>query len=1112
MSLIRPTRRGFLTGGACLAVGACGHNKQRLLAETDDDPLQAAFLTPPNVARPRVYWHWMDGHVTARGAWEDIAWMQRVGLGGVLQVDWNSSQFSSFPGVKPVDQGEGKVTMFSERWQTLTRNSVEWARQSNLEFAVMSSPGTSLTGGPWVKPEQAMKKYVWSETYIRAGQRFAGRLNPPPNVTGPFQHLPMLHTALESESTKPEYYADAAVVAYRPLPNELEDLYTTATLTSPQGVLDAEALHAGAVREEVKVPYIGDSTWVLASYATPVEVRNVQVCAYPLPKYLETSIDGTHYTRVCEFKPGCAQQTMSMPIIRARYFRFVFERPPAPFMPIGEPVTAQRLSLLRLLKSVRVHRFEDKAGFPNVRGYGTVVLDRTDETPTTDTDKAIAPGEVLNLSDQLDSDGMLHWTPPPGDWVILRFGYSLLGRSNHGPTSTGLGLEVDKLNRRHVEAYLEEYLKKYEVAVGGPLAEHGVKSVWLDSFEQGPQNWTEQFLEEFRSRRGYDPVQWLPVLAGRVVSSAQDSDNWLCDFRSTLSELFVDEHYRVIADLLHRKGLSMYSQAHELRRWFVGDGMDVKKCADIPTGAMWASVGEFDATRQERYEVDLREASSVANVYGRKLVGVEAFGVYQKPYVYAPEDFKPTADRLFCAGANRLMVAVSPHQPDDRAGPGVSTGPFGCWFTRKETWAEQARPWVDYLSRCAYLLQQGHRVADIAYLYGEDSNLTGLFNQTPETLPAGYGFDFVNASALIHALEPKDGRLLSRSGNAYRLLVLDPSTESMSLPLLRAIDQCINAGVPVVGILPKRLRGLSSNATEFKVMCERLRERIREEPPTAEVLASTLEGLGLRPSMKVEHAPAGADIHFVHRQAVGEEIFFVSNRAIDAHEVTLSFRVVGSKQPQLWYPDSGDIEVPAHKVQLERVDVHIPLEPRGSVFVVFRERTLMRSRASREKAQPKKLVALEGGWEVSISAPGRAERSIRLERLVSWPDLQDPDLKYFSGTATYRTRFTLASRPKSRIMLDLGRVKSLAEVRVNGKSAGIVWKAPFVVDISHTVQAGENELVVLVTNLWPNRLIGNEALGEKNAAEWTNFNPYTKGSPLLESGLLGPVQVIETGT
>jgi len=763
----------------------------------------------------------------------------------------------------------------------------------------------------------------------------------------------------------------------------------------------------------------------------------------------------------------------------------------------------------------RIERFEDKAAFSPV---GVLYPFATPPVAASD---AIAKTDVIDLTSRMRPDGSLEWTPPAGHWVILRFGYSLLGITNHPATAEATGLEVDKLNRTYVKNYLETYLQSYKQTVGADLiGKRGIHYVINDSWEAGSQNWTDDMIAQFKKLRGYDPRPWMPVLTGKVVESAEASDRFLWDFRKTISDLIANEHYGQIEATLHEWGMGHYGESHEDGRAFVADGMEVKKFNELPMGAMWTQVPGVNK-EQYVYNADDRESASVAHIYGRNLAAAESLTAAEAPWAWSPATLKPTADQEFVNGINRFVISVCVHQPlaPDKA-PGMTLGPFGPWLNRNDTWAEEAGPWMDYLARNSYLLQQGRFGADVVYFYGEDSNLTAIFRDKAPDVPAGYGFDYINADGLIHMLSATKGRITTKSGMEYRLLALDPYSQHMSLPVLRAIHKLVEDGAVVAGQKPTDDPSLADDQGEFQWLNDELfgdgtgvHAVGKGTVYAGQNAEAALTAMNLAPDFDHTKPESDTRLLFVHRKLADGDLYFVDNRNDRDETVDATFRVAG-KAAELWHAETGQSEPASYNIAegLTRVPLH--LEPWGTVFVVFRKPTQETSRRLPE-VEETELATVEGPWEVAFQ-PGRgAPASIRLDKLISWPDSTDAGVKYFSGAGTY-TKTVQASaewfKKGAKLWIDLGEVKNLAEVTVNGKSLGIVWHTPYRVDATRALRPGANEVTIKVINAWVNRLIGDQQPAATTKYTFADVKPYRANSPLQPSGLLGPVRVYSAAT
>jgi hypothetical protein len=1075
-----------------------------LPASAASDVLFEGFVAPPESARPRVWWHWMNGNVTEAGIQRDLEWMKRIGIGGVQQFDgafvgWNADFDTPAIVGKP-------LLYLSPEWRRAMRFSVQSARELGLEFSIASSPGWTLTGGPWVKPHEAMKKLVWSETWIEGGTSFQGRLPKPPDTTGSFQNIPL--TRLEPHPWRgavPTYYADVATIAYRAPESEGPPAKLQPTVTTSAGPVEGERLFDGDLARTIPLPF-GEGRYAWIQLAFP-QARRVHAFTtvidradrYPVKSpgtsgWFEASDDGRVFRKIADLpktspsEGNALEQTVAFAPVAARVFRLVLERN-------TNAPGAHQVAELALQTGGRVNRFEDKAG------YSTRQINDADDTPAIASEEAIKRNEIIDLTSRVSADGALEWTPPPGQWVVVRFGYSLTGRINEPAPHAGTGLEVDKLHREYVKRYMDAYLGNFEQTLGSQLmGRRGLRYVVTDSYEAGPQNWTVDMLEQFEARRGYDLRPWLPVLAGRIVESAAASDRLLWDFRATLGELLVDAHFAQISASLHERGLGRYGESQEYRRHFVGDGMAVKKTADIPMGAMWATPRE---ELRPMYEADIRESASVAHVYGRKLVAAESFTAGGNTYAFAPEHLKPMADRMMALGVNRFAIHTSVHQPDDRPGPGIGLGPIGQWFTRKETWAEQAGAWVAYLTRSSYLLQQGRFVADIAYLYGEDANVTSLFSTTRPDVPEGYSYDFINSDALMNECSVRDGGLVTRSGMQYRVLALDKSTRRMTVPVLRKIRQLVRAGASVAGDRPVESPSLADDENEFREIVAELWGSERGAR-TDRSLEATLRSLQVAPDLEVP-GQADAKISFLHRALDDGDLYFISSSNEQPRNIEVSFRVTGRK-PELWRADQGVRKPLSYRTTNGRTIVPLRLDANDAAFVVLRQKT---SEPSTSVPEPTTTAstALDGPWDVSFPPGLGAPAHAHFESLASWTASANDGIKYFSGTATYSRAAKIPDAwisGHSRVWIDLGEVKNLAEVVINGRSLGVLWKSPFRADITDALRAGDNRLEIKVSNLWPNRLIGDAQVNAHKIA-FATYDPFKAGSPLLTSGLMGPV-------
>lgn len=1064
------------------------------------DLLFSKFQYPTNEAKPRVWWHWMNGNITKEGIQKDLDWMEKTGIGGFQNFDANLFT----PVVVPQ-----KLVFMTPEWKDAFKFATDLAGQKGLEMAIAGSPGWSVTGGPWVKPEDAMKKYVWSELEVEGGKSFSGKLPQPSDATGKFQDAHLEGGGLTGGfvGEVPSFYRDALVIAFPVDEKNVSSL--SPKLSASGGEFSLDLLTDGSIAKSAFLPpmEIGEDMWIQYAFDRPQTFRAFSIAGAmngPLAEFnggpenrrLKVSDDGVNFRTIVTVSGSTVPfNTVAIPATSAKYWRITYETlPPQPNvfaamagLPPQEKPDGVQVAEFQLYTSSRIDQVEDKAGFsPWPEDYALT------KRGTWDASGIIPARSVIDLTSQLHSDGSLTWTPPAGKWKIVRLGYSLTGRQNHPASPEATGLEVDKLDADAVSRYINHYLDLYQSATGGKLGPGGLEYMILDSYEAGHMNWSVTFPQEFQKRRGYSLISYLPVLTGRVVNSLEESEKFLWDFRKTIGELIADNHYDVIGEELKKRGMKRYTESHENKRIYLADGMDVKRHADIPMSAMWTPGSLAGGADEEvRSEADIRESASVANIYGKPFVAAESMTSVGRPFQEYPERLKRTADLELASGLNRFVIHTSVHQPLDDKKPGFSLGPFGQYFSRQESWAGMAKPWMDYLGRSSAMLQQGRNVADILYLYGENTNITWIAREKLPDIPKGFEFDFVNASALKEAIEAENGKLKAKSGNTYEVLMLDESTSLMTLSLLKKIKELADAGVKVIGKRPVKSPSLSDSDAEFQALADQIwaKENVGSKvkiPVTADVLLS------------------GTDhkILFRHRTTGSEEIYWLNNRNVHPTTATASFRATG-KKPMLWNPIDGSVLEVSYEIKDGRTEIPLKFESWDAFFIVFRESTTQASLTLPEKKETV-AVSMDGAWKVDFGG-----KTSDFSALSSWSEHADPGIKYFSGTATYSKTFTLSQKENaSAYLLDLGSVKNLAEVIVNGQNLGIVWKAPFRIDISKALKSGENQLEIRVVNTWVNRLIG-DAQHDAQKTTFTTMPFYRADSPLVPSGLLGPVKVVK---
>lgn len=1089
-------------------------------AQGADDAIERNFKNPPESAKPRTWWHWTASNVTKAGITKDLEWMKRVGIGGFMLADVNQGRGQTV---------EPKIPFGTAEWFDAVRFAATEADRLGLEMAIFSSPGWSETGGPWVKPGQAMKKYVWSETAVVGPLRFSGKLAAPPNAIGQIRDTGASYYTADAK--EPPFYSDSAVVAYRTPAVEATAPAMTPIVSTSNGPVDGAPLLDDHLDTILTIPATADGTaWVQYEFPQPFPSRAITVGGrggsargIPVGRVL-ASDDGINFRTLLTlpgtqlYRQGMVR-TYAYPPTFAKFYRIELTGAPigpaqtmsqAPAVPAKEYVLSEAV----LHPGARIQRWEEKAGFSFLFEYESVpTLPAPDDT-------VVAASDVVDLTGSMKSDGSLDWDVPPGSWTILRLGFSLTGARNRPATPAGSGYEADKLSRAHMEAYYHGYFDPIEKSLG-PLFGKSLRYVMMDSWEAGTNNWTDTMAAEFKRRRGYDPTPYLPALTGRIVGDADVSDRFLWDFRRTLADLWADAHYGTLAEKLREKGIGIYAEAAGVSLEMPEDTLLNKSKVEIPMGEFWVR----DLHPRLMYLQDVRGAASAAHAYGKPLVAAESFtgGGYESPYT-----LKKVADYWAAQGVNRFVFHTSAHQPLDTK-PGNTM--VGTHLNRNITWAEQAAPFITYLARSSFMLQQGQFVADVAYLLNEGAPSTPPIwaAGTQPKPPEGFDFDFINADVLLNRMTvTDDGRLVLPDGMSYRVLVL-PQTGRMRPELLRKIRELVLGGAIAVGAKPERspsLANFPAADAEVRALAAELwgdldgvsrtirfvgKGRVIWGWPPADVLTAA----NIAKDFEYERC-LDAEVAWLHRRTTDADIYYVANATDTRRSFDARFRVAG-REAELWHPDTGAIEPADYTINGDRTVVPLHLAEREAVFVVFRRPAAALSRTSAHRLPETTLATLDGPWELVFPEGLGAPPKVQVAKLGAWTADANDGIRFFSGTATYLKIFEAAPewlRAGASISLDLGEVGDLAEVTINDRAFDVLWKAPFRLDVTGALRPGENRLEIKVTNQWTNRLLGDrrlpadkKILGDNGVSPGAYGAPFTNGEPPA-AGLLGPVKII----
>jgi len=808
-----------------LVVSAC-HKKELVH--------QKEVLPSEESAKPWVFWYWMHGCITKETITADLEAMKEVGLGGAY--------IFAIRDVTNPPLFEPSVRQLTPEWWQMVKHAMSEADRLGLKLGMNDCDGFTTAGGPWITPEMSMQKVVWADTVVSGKQIFAGKL-PQPEM-------------LEN------YYQDIAVFAYPAPEGAGESSFRTIPKVSTS--IKGKEVQFLAEKGNKKIFTSSKSCWIQYSFDKPFTCRSVTIGTgwnnYQSNRLkMEVSDDGTNFRPVGRLEPPRhgwedmdADVTHLIEPITARYFRFEYDpegsEPGAEDLDDAKWSPALKILGIELSGEVKIHQYEGKSGAI----WRISKRTNEDQLPTS---ACINKENLKDVTANLQADGILKWDVPTGKWVILRMGHTSTGHTNY-VGGGGLGLECDKFNPEVVNLQFENWFGEAFKQVGPELAGKVLKRFHVDSWECSSQNWSPVFRDEFRKRRGYDLLPYLPVMAGIPFQNADFSERVLSDVRQTISELVADNFYSVMARLAH--GKDCLFSAESVAPVMVSDGMLHFKEVDIPMGEFWLRSPSHDKPN------DMLDAISGAHIYGKNIIQSESFTEIRLDWDEHPGMMKSVADRNFAMGINRMMIHVFTLNPWKDRKPGMTLDKVGTYFQRDQTWWKPGKAWVNYLTNCQFQLQQGKPVIDIAVFTGEETprravlpdrmvnvlpgimgaervqqEMERLSNKglTVRELPAGvktsanmadpenwidplrgYAYDSFNHDALLCLAKVKNGRIVLPGGASYGLLVV-PGTqkmapnggEMMSLEVAQKLLDLANQGGTLLMMeKPQRTPGLQS--------------------------------------------------------------------------------------------------------------------------------------------------------------------------------------------------------------------------------------------------------------------------------------------------------------
>jgi hypothetical protein len=887
---------------------------------------------------------------------------------------------------------------------------------------------------------------------------------------------------------------------------------------------------------------------------------------------LSSSNDGLSYTKITEFTiKGLNKMTsISFEKTTARFFRLSLIETTA--MDGWIPLTIAECELLpaneKPLYSSEIEYLSEKTG--NVKSASEANF----YSPFSDSVQNNVK-EVIDITSKMSPDGTLNWKPKEGNWTVIRFGYTTTGVVNSPATASGTGLECDKMDTAALNLHFKNFpLKLIEKA--GSFAGNTFKFMLIDSWEAGYQNWTGNMMKEFEKRRGYALTSYIPVLCGESSGNAEVDEAVLYDFRKTIADQVENNYYKHFAELLHRHKIEFDAEViYGNENYPPLDILKTTQYVDLPMYEFWSSTDDQrNLSYTPVTGVELNMPSCAAIGYDKPIMASEAY-TGMAHYSETPAGLKPFGDKAFCAGINQMILHSYVHQPTDNK-PGMTLGQFGSHFNRNNSTWPLISGWLTYQSRIQDVLQQGVASHDVLYYLGDQLPQYLSYNQS-NILPFGYMFNSCNLDILKNRIKVTDRKMVLNGKVAYSLLSLSPhatlNLETIKRIEELVKDGIIVYAPRPLQMLS--LSDIKNNKKAFSDLVDKLWGKIDGKSITSNSygkgkvywgipIGDVLKAENILPDVATQQDDT-KNLLFIHKKVEGNDVYFVMNQQNQMIQREISFRVTG-RTPELWDPENGNTIKPAIYTTNENyTTLPVNLKPYQSMLFVFRnEKPVQFIQSVRQngnqlfpakdpsKAQAVPCIVLENNSFVALSkTEGEFELTTNLKKnytlksakerefklndysgtvtfepgysatilpvaftRLSWlSESENPDVKYFSGTAKYLLSFTFPVdqlQQADSVLLDLGEFESLAGVKLNGTNLGRIWKTGTLIPVKGVLKTN-NTLEVSVASIYRNRFIGDFIQYGKVKNLWTS-SPITdflnKDQSLKPSGLKGPMRIV----
>lgn len=1049
-------------------------------------------------ARTKVWWFHGETETTLAGITADLEAYRQQGVGGVVYYDQTHGEC------------EGALEAFSPAWWEMLLFTSQEAERLGLTFEVHASNGY-VSGGPWITPELGMQRLTTTDTVVCGGQNLELFLPVPESSLNYYKDVAVLAIPFHEKTGEDSRMLTPLITCNKPnidagtcfsLSKELTTIPAQKTGEPVYITLDfGKEFTARSITYEMGAK--GKATTSATNVPAPPSNTFVGTGYRILPDVgeLEISDDGINYNPVCDLKPlyrahsNWRQKTLAFPTVTARYFRLNLHD----WYEADAADKALKIGRVLLSSRACVDQWEEKAAL-----YSEYI--DCDRTPAYQETETINQDQIIDLTAQTDSCGILRWqNVPEGKWLIMRFAHVPTGvRTKHGRKNL-MGLECDKMSEVAAEVQWNNYFKR----IADSIQVHGGKlsGMAMDSHEAGSQNWTPGFEKEFMRLRGYDLKYYLPVLAGYVVQSPQISDGFLYDVRRTVADLVSEKYYGTFQRLCQERKMTYTAQATGNALCLVADQIQAKGRVQKPQGEFWAIHPDGN--------YDIKESSSAAHMYGKPIASAEAFT--DAKFYHSLGYIKQLADYAYCYGINEFVVCASAYQPWLDKYPGNTGGGRHYCLNRNNTFWPYSGDFWDYQARCTYLMRQGRPVVDLCLYLGENAPVKILTYRLPE-IPKGFDFDAFTTDALLSRMDAQKGHVMLPDGMSYRMMVL-PRNGEITLEALHKIAFLVKKGATVYGTRPKR----SGAKCDLEYMDE-YKELVNAMWGEVEVsqgsnnygegtvywgmsLANAVKEAAMTPDVTV---PDNRKFYYAHRKLRDGEIYFLDNHEDRALTHTFTFRCKG-KSVELWHPVTGKrYALQVNDTVEEGTAVPLKMAARESFFIVFSNKEHTNELPLKKwENVTEETKTIEGDWTVEFDERKGGPGMVTFSKLTNWTSHTDYQIKYYSGTAVYRKNLTVdAITPNEQCILRFKKVGDAARIVLNGKEVGTVWCSPWEIDITKEVKAGENKLEIYVVNSLMNRMIGDSMRPEKERITYCATPIATPEDTLVPSGIIGEVQLV----